>query len=105
MIVSLAVAVAMVLPVDEPPSAKPKQQTEAIQPDAGWKKLGRSIWIDPKSKHLYLRARVVLREGYLEHLMCSKGTKEHEAILATDAVPHEIHAALLATGAEPGKPA
>jgi hypothetical protein len=53
---------------------------------------------------LILRARVVLREGYLEHLMCSKGTKEHEAILATDAVPHLIHAGLLLTGAEPGHP-
>ena len=31
-----------------------------------------------------------------------KGTKEHEAILATDAVPHLIHAGLLLTGAEPG---
>ena len=49
-------------------------------------------------------ARVVLREGYLEHFMCSKGTKEHEAIIATDAVPHEIHAGLLLTGAEPGHP-
>ena len=33
-----------------------------------------------------------------------KGTKEHEAILATDAVPHLIHAGLLLTGAEPGHP-
>ena len=60
---------------------------QRIQPDPAWKKLGRSLWFDPKEKRLYLRAQVVLREGYLEHLMCSKGTKEHEAILATDAVP------------------
>ena len=53
---------------------------------------------------MILRARVVLREGYLEHFMCSKGTKEHEAILATDAVPHLIHAGLILTGAEPGHP-
>ena len=46
----------------------------------------------------------MLRDGYLEHLMCSKGTKEHEAILATDAVPNQIHAVLLMTGAEAGKP-
>jgi hypothetical protein len=46
----------------------------------------------------------VLREGPLEHLLCLKGTKEHEAILATRAVPRQIHAGLLLTGAEPGHP-
>ncbi|MFI5460897.1 MAG: YdjY domain-containing protein [Isosphaerales bacterium] len=81
-----------------------KPKAEAIQPDSAWKSLGRSLWFDRKTKRLVLRARVVLREGYLEHLMCSKGTKEHEAILATDAVPQQIHAGLLLTGAEPGHP-
>ena len=66
--------------------------------------MGRSLWFDRKAKKVILRARVVLREGYLEHFMCSKGTKEHEAILATDAVPHLIHAGLLLTGAEAGHP-
>ena len=47
---------------------------------------------------------MVLREGQLEHLMCKKGTKEHEAILATDAVARDIHAVLLLTGAKPGHP-
>ena len=46
----------------------------------------------------------MLREGPLEHLLCLKGTKEHEAILATDAQPRQIHAGLLLTGAEPGHP-
>ncbi len=82
--------------------AEPK--AEAIQPDPAWTNLGRSLWFDPKTKRLLLRARVVLRDGYLEHLMCSKGTKEHEAILATDAVPNLIHAGLLLTGAVPGHP-
>jgi hypothetical protein len=79
---------------------KPK----VLVPDPDWKPLGRSLWFDPKAKRLHLRARVVLREGYLEHLMCLKGTKEHEAILATDAVPRLIHAGLIMTGAQPGHP-
>jgi hypothetical protein len=83
-------------------SAKPN--AGAIQPDPGWTALSRSLWFDGKEKRLILRAKVVLRDGYLEHLMCSKGTKEHEAILATDAIPHQIHAGLLLTGAEPGHP-
>ena len=53
---------------------------------------------------MILRTRVVLREGPLEHFLCLKGTKEHEAILATDAAPKQIHAGLLLTGAEPGHP-
>jgi hypothetical protein len=36
--------------------------------------------------------------------MCVKGTKEHEAILASDAPPRLIHAALLMTGAKQGHP-
>jgi hypothetical protein len=76
----------------------------ALQPDPDWKAMGRSLWFDPKQKKLIIRARVVLREGPLEHFMCLKGTKEHEAILATDAQPRQIHAGLLLTGAEPGHP-
>jgi hypothetical protein len=101
---SLALAVLLVLPADGPPKSSSQQAGQAVQPDAAWRSLGRSLWFDPKEKRLYLRARVVLRDGYLEHLMCSKGTKEHEAILATDAVPSQIHAGLLLTGAESGKP-
>jgi hypothetical protein len=76
----------------------------ALRPEPGWKEMARNLWFDPKDRRAILRARVVLREGMLEHLMCVKGTKEHEAILATDAPPRLIHAALLATGAEVGHP-
>ncbi|QEH36978.1 hypothetical protein OJF2_55630 [Aquisphaera giovannonii] len=74
------------------------------EPDPAWKPLARSLWFDPSAKQLIIRAKVVLREGPLEHLMCLKGTKEHEAILATDAPPRQIHAGLLLTGAEEGHP-
>jgi hypothetical protein len=81
-----------------------KPAVTVLKPDPAWKELGRNLWFDPNAKKVILRARVVLREGYLEHFMCSKGTKEHEAILATDAVPHLIHAGLILTGAEAGHP-
>ena len=81
-----------------------KPAEKVLQPDPAWKELGRNLWFDKKAKKVILRARVVLREGYLEHFMCSKGTKEHEAILATDAVPHQIHTTLILTGAEAGHP-
>ena len=87
-------------PPDEPKAPSP----DSFQPDPAWKPLGRGLWFDKSSKRLVVRARVVLREGPLEHLLCLKGTKEHEAILATAAVPYQIHAGLLATGAESGHP-
>jgi hypothetical protein len=79
-----------------------EEPADAYRPDPAWKPLGPSLWFDPKGRTLVLRARVVLREGPLEHLLCLKGTKEHEAILATPAAPRRIHAGLLLTGAEPG---
>jgi hypothetical protein len=86
------------VPESQPPKA------EQLRPDPGWKAQGRSIWFDPKDRRVILRAKVVLREGFLEHLMCVKGTKEHEAIVSTDAPPRAIHAALILTGAEEGHP-
>jgi len=95
------------------PKAKPKQPArpeaprtipDDFQPDPSWKALGRSLWFDPAQKRLVLRARVALREGALEHLLCREQTKEHESILATDASPRMIHAGLILTGAQPGHP-
>jgi hypothetical protein len=85
-----------------PPVDAPAPGEIAIDP--AWKPLGTSLWFDPEGRRLVIRARVALREGALEHLLCLKGTKEHEAILATDAAPYKIHAGLLATGAQKGEP-
>lgn len=87
----------------------PRAQTKpasAFQPPAEWKSLGPHLWFDPTTepKRLIIEARVVFREGPLEHLLCLKGTKEHEAITATAAAPKQIHAGLLLTGAEVGHP-
>ena len=41
---------------------------------------------------------------YLELIACTRDTKEHEALVMTDARPSHIHAALLLAGATPGKP-
>jgi hypothetical protein len=87
-----------------PPSQEQTPVVGTLKPEPGWKEQGRSVWFDPKEKRVILRARVVLREGVLEHLMCVKGTKEHEAIVSTDAPPRLIHFALKLTGAEEGHP-
>jgi hypothetical protein len=92
-------------PVSGQAAPAPEAASQSLRPDAGWTELGRNIWFDAKERRVILRARVVFREGPLEHLMCVKGTKEHEAIVATDAPPRLIHAGLILTGAQEGHPA
>lgn len=99
----IALWIALSLNAQPPAKADPSAE-RSLQPDREWKELGRSLWFDKKEKRVILRTRVVLRDGVLEHLMCLKGTKEHEAIIATDAAPKAIHTALLLTGAEAGHP-
>lgn len=41
---------------------------------------------------------------YLELIVCSPDTREHESLVVTEASPSLIHAALLAVGVEPGAP-
>jgi hypothetical protein len=69
-----------------------------------WKPLGQAVWFDARERRLIIRARVCLRDGYLEHLLCKERTKEHEAILATEAPPRMIHAGLILAVGEPGHP-
>jgi len=52
-----------------------------------------------------IEARTCLKEGMLELVACTKGTKEHESIVAVEAAARDIHAALLLLGAEAGRPA
>jgi len=41
---------------------------------------------------------------YLEVIVCTPNTKEHETLVVTPARPSHVHAALLAIGLEPGEP-
>ena len=52
-----------------------------------------------------IEATVCLDEGTLELVACTKGTKEHESIVAVEAAPMHIHTALLVLGATNGHPA
>ncbi|WP_338687714.1 YdjY domain-containing protein [Haloferula helveola] len=61
--------------------------------------------IDVAGRQVDVDATVCLREGFLELLACTKQTKEHESIVAVEAKPSHIHAALLLLGAKPGNPA
>lgn len=70
----------------------------------------RPLRLDLKKRRVTIIARVCLRQGPLEFLICrtsgrDRDSKEHESILHTDAKPSHIHAALLALGLTQGKPA
>ncbi|GHT32277.1 hypothetical protein FACS1894214_4090 [Planctomycetales bacterium] len=62
------------------------------------------IWITPDKKSVIALGRIALREGLLELFACRTGTKEHESIVSMRVKPYMIHAALLAAGADSGKP-
>lgn len=62
------------------------------------------IRIDWSAKEVLLDAQIVLRQGPLELVACTPGTKEHESILVTRARPLHVHQAMGLIGLEPGKP-
>ncbi|MDR0391899.1 MAG: YdjY domain-containing protein [Planctomycetaceae bacterium] len=62
------------------------------------------IWLEREVGAVVVTGRVVLREGMLELFACKTNSKEHESIVAIRVMPELIHAALLAVGAESGKP-
>lgn len=92
------------VPAEPAASQERKPPLDTYKPDPAWKPLGPALWFDAKDRKLILRARVAMRQGALEHLLCATNSKEHESILATDAPAWQIHAGLLATGAEVGHP-
>src|SRR5439155_327574 len=61
-----------------------------------------SLEVQADKRRVIVDAEVCLREGMLEHLMCRKRTKEHEAILAADVDARDIHKALILAKATPG---
>jgi hypothetical protein len=86
------------------PDRPPAPPADTFKPEPGWKMLGKDVWFDPKERRLIIRARVAIKDGPLEHLLCSKGSKDHESTLTTEAPPRAIQAGLLLTRAEPGHP-
>lgn len=62
------------------------------------------VWIDAAKKQVVVGGSIVLDEGGIEVFACPKGSKEHEAIVATNSSAKLVHAGLLAIGLEPGNP-
>ena len=63
------------------------------------------IKIFTKERYVDVDATVCLTSGFLELIACTKDSKEHESIIAVNAKPSHMHAALLLLRAKPGTPA
>jgi hypothetical protein len=63
------------------------------------------IVIDFEKRLVDLEGKICLDKGFLELIACTKGSKEHESIVAVAARPMHIHTALLLLGATNGHPA
>ena len=83
---------------DDPP-AEGEQKRELLQllPNA-------PLWIDKTNQRVVMVGKVCLRQGQLEMFACPEGTKEHESVLSVPVEAANVHAALLAVGAEAGRP-
>jgi len=84
--------------------AEPALQKSAAKPASKNVKLP-GLVINLQDRCVDLEATVCLDEGMLELIACTKGSKEHESILAISAKPMHVHAALLLLGAKNGNPA
>jgi hypothetical protein len=81
---------------DAPPEPAPSAGP-VITPFAG-------VVVRTAERVVEIEAVVVLQLGWLEQVVCSAGTREHESLLVPRASPSQIHAALLMAGFEPGRP-
>lgn len=71
---------------------------------SAWVTLGPGLSINHEEREVRIRSWSCLDQGFLEQVLCSPGTREHEALLVTDVPASSIHAALLLVGIEPGRP-
>jgi hypothetical protein len=91
------------LHADEPSTAA---STENADKNIVYMTKERDVWLDKQKKQVVLKGKVAVREGNLEMLACPEQTKEYESVIALSAHKMEnVHAALLAAGAQPGHPA
>ena len=81
-----------------------EQEQSSLIPQQPPLQLGPDIRVDRRKSEVIIRAQIASRNGFLEQLVCKAGTREHESLLAVEAAPKMIHAALLAAGFTPGSP-
>lgn len=94
---------------DEPQEPAPNPlENPTIEIPEHWAHLfpEKEVWADTKNKQVIIGGQIVLSRGPLEMFICPGGSgKEHESIIAANALSSEVHAALMAIDCQPGKSA
>ncbi len=92
-------------PETQQPDSNPPEEIQTIDIPETWKRLGKKeeIWIDVESKEVIFAGHVCLNAGPLEMFICPAQTKEHESVISAHATALQVHLALVALGATPGK--
>ena len=91
----------------DPPNEQagtPDAEAQAPPPQRGEKTTPKGYRLNLEERCVDVDARVCLHEGLLELIACTKGTKEHESIVAIEAQPKMLHLALLLLGVNAGHP-
>lgn len=88
-----------------PPAGAPAVREPDRHPDLVRLSPTEEVWVDRARKEVVVGGKIALAEGAIEVFACPAGTKEHEAVVAIKASARLVHAALLAIGLDPGRPA
>lgn len=75
-------------------------QVEPVAKQVNWP----FVRVLPDERAVEIDGFVATTEGWLEQIICNVGTRDYEAIIATQAKASHIHAGLLLLGLEPGHP-
>jgi hypothetical protein len=85
-------------------AAGDSRESAARSADPGLQPFAPGVLVDRTAQLVALDGTVVLTQGFLEQLVCTPSTRVHESLVAIDASPRSVHAALLLVGLEPGAP-
>ncbi len=77
-------------------------------PESAPREVFPGVRVDPRARVVEFDGEVPVDAArsrvFLEVVVCARGTREHEALVMTDARPSHVHAALLLAGFSPGSP-
>jgi len=89
---------------DAAPAPSGVHAAAAPAAESGLQPFAPGVLVDRAGRLVALDGTVVLTQGFLEQLVCTPSTRVHESLIAIDASPRAVHAALLLAGLEPGSP-
>ncbi len=97
-------------PATKPPTDA-KDAPPAVAPDDGWVEAFPGVRVSVARRAVEFEGIVPIDchhpetpDVYLEVIVCTPDTREHEALVMTRALPSHVHAALLLAGLNPGEP-